>query len=81
MKRSVNKESLGSPFSETTDRLTVRPVVVVRRIDVAIVVEVQVVSVVAVRRTRPIVAVVTNIVEGAIAVVQITRSRYAKSSL
>ena len=55
--------------------MTVRAIVVVRRIDVAIVVEVQVVRVVAVRRGRPIVAVVTDIVQAAIVVVAITRSR------
>ena len=49
--------------------------VVVRRSDVAIVVEVQVVRVVTVSRCRPIVAVVTDIVETAIVVVAITRSR------
>ena len=55
--------------------MTVRAIVVVRRIDVAIVVEVQVVGVVIVRRSRPIVAVVADIVETAIVVVAITRSR------
>jgi len=66
---------------EATDRLTVRAIVVVRRIDVAIVVEVQVVRVVAVRRGRPIVAVVTDIVQTAIVVVAIPRSRYLKQPL
>ena len=66
---------------ETTDRVAVRAIVVVRRIDVAIVVEVQVVRVVIVRRSRPIVAVVANIVETAIIVVAITRSRYLKHPL
>ena len=66
---------------ETTDRITVCAIVVVRRIDVAIVVEVQVVRVVAVRRCRPIVAVVSNIVQTSIVVVAITRSRHLKQSL
>ena len=61
--------------------MTVRAIVVVRRIDVAIVVEVQVVRVVAVRRGRPIVAVVTDIVQTAIVVVAIPRSRYLKQPL
>ena len=60
---------------ETADRLTVRATVVVRRIDVAMVVEVHVVRVVAVKRGRPIRAVVTNIVQAAIDVVARTRSR------
>lgn len=50
----------------------------------AIVVEVQVVrvvAVVAVRRRRPIVAVVTDIIETAIVVVAITRSRHLKQPL
>ena len=55
--------------------MTVRAIVVVRRIDVAIVVEVQVVRVVAVRRGRPIVAVVTDIVQAANVAVAIPRSR------
>ena len=66
---------------ETTDRITVCAIVVVRRIDVAIVVEVQVVRVVTIRRCRPIVTVVANIVEAAIVVVAITRSRHLKQSL
>ena len=66
---------------ETTDREAVRAIVVVRRIDVAIVVEVQVVRVIAVRRCRPIVAVVADIVETAIVVVAITRSRRLKQPL
>ena len=66
---------------ETTDRVAVRAIVVVRRIDVAIVVEVQVVSVVIVRRSRPIVAVASNIVQTSIVVVAITRSRHLKQSL
>ena len=52
--------------------MAVRAIVVVRRIDVAIVVEVQVVRVVA---------VVTDIVETAIVVVAITRSRRLKQPL
>ena len=55
--------------------MTVRAIVVVRRIDVAIVVEVQIVRVVIVRRSRPIVAAVTDTVQTAIAAVEITRSR------
>ena len=64
--------------------MTVRAIVVVRRIDVAIVVEAQVVrvvAIVAVRRGRPIVAVVANIVQTAIVVVAITRSRHLKQPL
>ena len=61
--------------------MTVRAIVVVRRIDVAIVVEVQVVRVVAVRRCRPIVAVVADIVLTPIVVVAITRSWHLKQSL
>jgi hypothetical protein len=61
---------------ETTDRPTVRATVVgERRTDVVMVVEVQAVRAVAARRCRPIVAVATDIVETAIAVVAITRSR------
>ena len=60
---------------ETTDRLTVRAIVAVRRIDVAKVVEVQAERVVTVRRSRPIVAVVADMVETAIVVAAITRSR------
>ena len=55
--------------------MTVRAIDAVRRIDVAIVVEVQVVREVAARRGRPIVAVVTDKAETAIEVVAITRSR------
>ena len=61
--------------------MTVRAIVVVRRIDVAIVVEVQVVRVVAVRRCRPIVAVVADIVQTAVVVVAITRSWHLKQPL
>ena len=61
--------------------MTVRAIVVVRRIDVAIVVEFQVVRVVIVRRSRPIVAVVADIVETAVIVVAITRSRRLKQPL
>ena len=53
--------------------MTVRAIVV-RRIDVAIVVEVQVIRVVIIRRSRPIVAVVADIVETAVIVVATTRS-------
>ena len=60
---------------ETTHRLPVRAIVVVRRIDVAIAEEVQGVRVVIVRRSRPIAAVVTDIVQTAIDVVATTRSR------
>ena len=66
---------------ETTDRVAVRAIVVVRRIDIAIVVEVQVVRVVIVRRSRPIVAVVADIVLTPIVVVAITRSWHLKQSL
>ena len=54
---------------ETTDRKTERARVVERRIDEAIAAEEQVVREVAERRSRPIVAAVTDIVETAIAVV------------
>ena len=60
---------------ETTDRPTVRAKVEARRIDVAIAAEVQVVRVVAVRRSRPTDAVVTDTVQAAIVVAAITRSR------
>ena len=62
-------------YLETTDRVAARAIVVVRRIDAAIVAEEQVVRVVAVRRGRPIAAVVTDTVQAAIVVVAITRSR------
>lgn len=55
--------------------MTVRAIVVERRIDVAKVVEVQVVRVAIVRRSRPIVAAVADIAETAIAVVATTRKR------
>ena len=55
--------------------MAVCPIVVVRRVDIAIVVEVEVVRVVVIGRTGPPVAVVADIVEAAIVVVQITRSR------
>lgn len=61
--------------------MAIRAIVVVRWIDVAIVVEVQVVRVVTVRRSRPIVAVVADIVETAIVVVAITRSWRLKQPL
>ena len=60
---------------ETTNRLTVRATVVVRRTDVAIVVEVQVVRVVIVRRSRPIGAEVADMVEKAVTVAAKTRTR------
>lgn len=63
---------------ETTDRSTVREIVVavVRRIDDAIVVEEQGVCAVTALRSRPIVAVVADTGETAIVVVEaITRSR------
>ena len=47
MKRSVSR-LCSDWFLEATDREAVRPIVVVRRIDIAIVVKVQVVRVVAV---------------------------------
>ena len=52
-----------------------RAIAVARRTDAAIVVEVQVVRVVTERRSRPTAAVVADIVETAIAVAAITRSR------
>ena len=73
MNRSVNNWFSGR-FLEATDRLPVRTVVVVRRIDVAIVVEVEVIRVVAIRSNRPIVAVVAGTVQPSIVVVTITRS-------
>jgi hypothetical protein len=61
---------------ETTDRLTVRAsAAVVRRTDEAIAAEDQVVRVENGRRSRPIVALIADIVETAIAVVANTRSR------
>ena len=60
---------------ETTDRPTVRAIVVVGRKDVATAAEVQVVCAAIVRRSRPIDAVVADIDETAIAVAAITRSR------
>ena len=66
---------------DTTDRLSVRAIVAVRRKDVAIVGEVQVARVVIVRRSRPIVAAAADIVETAIVVVAITRSRRLKQPL
>ena len=64
---------------ETTDRPTAHAIAVVRRIDAAIVVEVQVVRVDAVRRGRPIDTVVTDIIEAATAVAAETRSRIPNS--
>ena len=52
-----------------------RAIVVARRNDVATVVEIQVIRVVAVRRGRPIVAVVTDKAETASVAVAMTRSR------
>ena len=60
---------------ETTDRPTVRATAAVRRIDVAIVVEVQAERVVTARRSRPIEAVAADIAETAIVAVAKTRSR------
>jgi len=62
-------------FLETTNGMAVCTVVVARRVDVATVKEVQVVGVVAIRTTRPIAAVVTDTVEGTIAVGQTTCGR------
>ena len=59
---------------ETTDRLTVRATAAFRRIDVAIVVEAQVVRAAIARRSRPIVAVVADTVETEVDAA-ITRSR------
>ena len=55
--------------------MTVRAIVVARRTDGAMAEDPQTVRGAAVRRCRPVVAVVTDIVETAIAVVAITRSR------
>ena len=60
---------------DTTDRLTERAIVGVRRIDEATVAEAQ-----AVRRSRPIAAVVVE-VENAIAVVATSRSRIPDSMI
>ena len=60
---------------DATDREAVRTIVVVRRRDADIVEEVQAVRVVTVRRSRPIVAGVADIVETARVVDAITRSR------
>ena len=63
-------------FSGATNRLAVRTdVVVVGRINAAIVAEAQYVSVFAIWCTRPIGAVETHKAEGAIATVEIARSR------
>ena len=62
-------------FSDATDCLTACSSAVVRRTDVAIVVEAQVVRVVTVRRSRPVEAVVADTAQTAIAAVAITRSR------
>ena len=64
----------------TTDSKAVVLVVVVRGVDIRTI-QVQVVRVVTIRRCRPIVTVVANIVEAAIVVVAITRSRHLKQSL
>ena len=64
---------------ETTDRVTVRAIAAVRRTDEAISVEVQIVRDVIVRRSRPIVAVVADIVQTADVAVAITRSRIPDS--
>ena len=66
-------------FSEATDRQTVRAKVVARRIDAARAVEVQAVRAVAVRRSRPIVAVATDKAQAATVGVAITRSRIPDS--
>lgn len=53
-------------FLEATDRIAVRSTVAVRRIDITVATEVQVVSVIAIthiRRTGPIIAIGTDIVE------------------
>ena len=60
---------------KTTDRETVRAIDVVRRTDVAIVVEGQVVRGEAVRRSRPIVAEAADTVETATVAEAKTRSR------
>ena len=60
---------------DTTDRLTARATVAAQRGDGAIVVDAQAVRAATVRRSRPKVASVTNIVETAIVAVARTRSR------
>lgn len=55
--------------------MTVRAIVVVRRTDAVKDAEVQAVRVAIARRSRPIVAVVADIVETAVAVAATTRSR------
>ena len=65
---------------ETTDRFTVLAKVVARRIDEAIVGEEQAVRVAAVRRSRPIVAALADIVETATAAAN-TRSRIPDSMI
>ena len=59
---------------ETTDRAAVRAIVVVRRIDAAIVAQVQAVRVAIVRRSRPIVAAASDIGQTAVAEAATTRS-------
>lgn len=62
-------------FSGATNRPAVRKVVAAGMVDVAIVVEVQEISAIANRCTRPIAAVATHNDEGATVVVEIARSR------
>ena len=62
-------------FSGATNRLTVRTLVVVGRTDAAVVAEDQVISAIVIRRTRPIIAVVTYNVEGAIVRIKTARGR------
>ena len=60
---------------ETTDRAAVRAIAAVGRIDVATVAQAQAARVVIDRRSRPIVAVASDIVQTAVAVEATTRSR------
>ena len=62
-------------FLNTTDSPSVRTIVVVRRIDIAIAIKAQVVREDTERRCRPIATLVTDIAQTAIFAVTITRSR------
>ena len=74
--RALAYDALFSLFLEATNGEAVcAAVVAVRRADIAIAIEVEVVRAVVIGRTRPPKAVVTDTVEAAIAVVQTTRSR------
>ena len=62
-------------FLEAPDRKPVSQIEVARRIDAAIVAEDEAVRIIAIRRNRPIVAVVTDTADAPFAVVAITGRR------